>query len=216
MTKEEDFKLLKIQQQQKFASFNYGDGGDDFDDEEEDEEDDISAATAAMASAQNTGKINNNGNNNPHGMKGQQNQNMGMKASPHGEIDPKTLATLSMSSNPQFVGRNMNAAVDGRRASDLNNMMNLGGFHGNGPNFSTCVGSGGNPINGLGGGYKLQSNNNGFSASSTGLPNGYATGQYPPSMMNHTSSTSSSSPNPMMTNMNMNMIICIINQDKMP
>ncbi|XP_062111061.1 heavy metal-associated isoprenylated plant protein 37-like [Humulus lupulus] len=228
-------EAFKNQQQHKFAPFGC-DEDDDFDDEEEEEEeDDIrffrekvnqlgllrqqameaneakrNSQAAAMASAQNNGKINNNGSipNGNSGKKAQPNQNMGMKASPGG-IDPKTMAALKLSNNPQFGGGNMNAAGEGRRPSDLNNMLNLGGFHGSGPSLSTSAGMGGNPINGLGG-YQLQSNNNGYPASSTGLPNGYATGQYPSSMLmnmngynNHTSPSSTS---PMMTNMNtMNM-----------
>ncbi|PON98194.1 Heavy metal-associated domain containing protein [Trema orientale] len=220
------FEAFKNQQQHKFAPFGCEED-DDEDDEDEDEEDDElrfirekvqlgllrqqamdaseAKKNAQAMSAQNNGKINHHANN-PNGNSGkkaQPNQNMGMKASP-GVIDQKTLAALKLGNNPQFGGGNINTAGEGRRGNDLNTMMNLAGFHGNGPNPSTSAGLGGNTINGLGG-FHLQPNNNGHPATSSGLPSGYATGQYPSSMLmnmngynNHTSSSS-----PMMTNMNM-------------
>lgn len=223
-------EVFKNQQQQhKFAPFGCEEDLDDIDYEDEDiEEDDemrffrdrvnqmgllrqqameaneIKKNPQVISSAQNNGKINNNGNN-PNGNSGkkaQSNQNMGMKASPGG-IDPKTLAALKLSNNPQFAGGNINSLGEGRRANDLNTMMNLAGFHGNGPNLSTTsAGMGGNPINGLGG-FQLQANNNGHPASSSGLPNGYATGQYPSSMLMNMPGYNNHASSPVMTNMNM-------------
>lgn len=222
--------LETFKNQHKFSAFSSEEDDDYFDDDEEDDEEDelrflrekasqlgqlgllrqqqamgannAKKVVGAIAGAPNNGKMNNivaNGNGGNKGVRPNQN-NMGMKDSPGG-IDQKTMASLKMN-NAHLVGAgNINAGGEAKRASDLSAMMSLAGFHGNAPNVSSAGALGGTS-SGLGGGFQVQPNN-GYQASSGAFPcGGYATGQYPSSMMmnmngyNHPSS---------MTNMNMNM-----------
>lgn len=99
---------------------------------------------------------------------GNANPNMGMKGIQAGMIDPRTMAALKMN-NPAEV----------KRVNDINTMMGLAGFHGNGgTNVSPAAAAlGGNSnANGMGmGGFQVQLPNSGFPAG------GLATGH------NHTS-----------------------------
>ncbi|XP_041009883.1 heavy metal-associated isoprenylated plant protein 37-like [Juglans microcarpa x Juglans regia] len=197
---------------QKFPAFSSEEEDDYFDDEEEDEEEDelrfirekanqlnllrqraidannAKKGVAAIGAASNNAKMNNVGNTG-NGKKANTEQNMGMRASPAG-IDPKTLAALKMNS-AHLGGGNVNAG-EGRRVNDLNGMMGLAGFHGNGLNVASAGAAaalGGNS-NGLGG----------FQGSSAGFPTGgYATGQYPSSMLMNMNGHNH--PSPMMVNM---------------
>ncbi|KAH7516371.1 hypothetical protein FEM48_Zijuj10G0127900 [Ziziphus jujuba var. spinosa] len=214
----------------KFPAFSSEEDDDYFDDDDEDDEEDelrflrekanqlsmlrqqaIDAnkkAVGAISAVPSNVKLNNNVGNGNGGKKGgHPNQNnMGMKASP-GEIDQKTMAALKMS-NPHLGGGNINAGGEAKRANDLNTMMSLAGFHGNGPNVGGGTAGGlvgGNP-NGLGGGgFQVHQANNGYQATTpSGLPSGgYATGgggQYPSSMMMNMNGYNHQSP---MMNMNM-------------
>ncbi|KAF3432209.1 hypothetical protein FNV43_RR26948 [Rhamnella rubrinervis] len=217
--------LEAFKNQHKFSAFSSEEDDDYLDDDEEDDEEDelqffrekanqlgllrqqqaINANNAkkgvgAISAAPNNGKINNNVGNGNAGKKGEHpNQNnMGMKVSPGG-IDQKTMATLKMN-NAHLGGGNIIAGGEAKRANDLSAMMSLAGFHGNGPNVGTAGALGGTS-NGMGGGFQVQPNNGYQASSSAGFPSGgYATGQYPSSMMmnmngyNHPSS---------MMNMNM-------------
>ncbi|EXB65628.1 hypothetical protein L484_025895 [Morus notabilis] len=195
-------EAFKNQQHHKFAPFGCGED-DEFDDEdEEDEEDDelrfirekvnqlgllrqqqqaAMEASEAKKGGPNVVKINNN--NGQNGKKVQPNQNMGMKAGshPNGMIDQKTMAALKLGNNhhPQFgngqLGNNLNEI---RRSNDLNTMMNLAGFHGNGSNNLSSNSAAANPNN-LGG-IQFHQPNNGFPLSSSNLPNVMATGQQCP------------------------------------
>ncbi|XVE74724.1 hypothetical protein DITRI_Ditri12bG0040600 [Diplodiscus trichospermus] len=131
------------------------------------------------ASPGNNNKMNNLVNGNA-AKKGNHNQNMGMKINP-GMLDQKTLAALKMNS-AQLGGLNMNAAAEGKRGNEINSMMGFSGFHGNGANVSNAAALGGHP-NAIGG-FQVQSNNGLQGPSVTSIPNGgYATGQYPSSML---------------------------------
>ncbi|KAL2546039.1 heavy metal-associated isoprenylated plant protein 37 [Forsythia ovata] len=123
---------------------------------------------AAMAGASNNGKINNAANGNG-GKKGNSNPSVPMKANP--------LAALK---NAQMSGANI-IPGEVKRGNDLNSMMNLAGFHGNGANnVASVLGSN---SNGMGGGFQVQPNNV-FQGSSAGFPiNGIATGHNPSSLM---------------------------------
>ncbi|KAL5553385.1 hypothetical protein UlMin_040786 [Ulmus minor] len=168
-----------------------------------------------MIPGSNNGKMNHHNNNNGGGnvnggKKGNPNQNMGMKGNHPGGMDQKTMAALKMNNAHQFGGNISNGGLEGRRPNhDLNTMMNLAGFHGNGPNVaSTISGLGGNPNpNTLGGGFQVQPNN-GLQASTPNFPSGILTGghghgQYPhpSSMMNMNGYNNH--PSSMMMNMNM-------------
>lgn len=217
-----------LKNQQKFPTFISEDDDDYFDDDEEDYEDELSflkanqlgqlgllrpqamdannakkavgAMTAAAASNSNN-KMNNNVGNGNAGKKGNPNQNVGMKVINPNGIDQKTMEALKM--NNVLNGGNINAGGGGdvKRGNDINAMMNLAGFHGNGANIPTAATALGGSANGLNGFQAVQPNN-GFqnSTAAAGFPNG--TGQYPPSAMlmnmngmNH--------PSQMMMNMNM-------------
>ncbi|XWS69305.1 hypothetical protein CRYUN_Cryun04dG0167800 [Craigia yunnanensis] len=128
----------------------------------------------------NNNKMNNSLINGNAAQKGNQNQNMGMKVNP-GVLDQKTLAALRMN-NAQLGSLNINAAAEGKRASDINSMMGLSGFHGNGANVSNVAALGGHPN--VVGGFQVQSNSGLQGSSAASFPNGgYATGQYPSSML---------------------------------
>ncbi|PRQ40896.1 putative heavy metal-associated domain, HMA [Rosa chinensis] len=168
---------------------------------------------AAAANPNNSVKITNNHN---AGKKGVQhpNQNVqGMKVINPGGIDPKTMAALNLGNIAQLGGGNINLGGEVKRGNnhDLSAMMNLAGFHGNGAaNAATsAAGMGGNPNVSLaalqqalqsqqaqaaGSGYQAQ-------AASGGFPSGgYATGQYPQTMMMNTNGYGHPS---QMMNMNM-------------
>ena len=130
------------------------------------------------AASSNNNKMNNNLVNGNAGYKGNPNQNMGMKVNP-GLLDQKTLVALNMN-NAQLGGLNINAA-EVKRAGDINSMMGLSGFHGNGATVSNAAALGGNPNVG---GSQVQSNNGLQGSSAASFPNGgYATGQHPSSML---------------------------------
>ncbi|KAE8022823.1 hypothetical protein FH972_008592 [Carpinus fangiana] len=218
--------LEVFKNQQKFPAFSSEEDDDFFDDEEEDDEEEemrfirekanqlgllrqqaIDANNAkkgvgAIAAASNNGKMNNIGNVNAgNGKKGNPNQNMVMKASPGG-IDPKTMAALKMN-GAHLGGGNMNAG-EGKRANDINAMMGVAGFHGNGVNNVASAAAFGGNSNSLGGGFQGQSNNahHHHQGSPAGFPTGgYATGQYPSSMLMNMNGYNH--PSPMMMNMNM-------------
>ncbi|XVE92061.1 hypothetical protein REPUB_Repub01dG0065000 [Reevesia pubescens] len=145
----------------------------------------------------NNSKMNNNHVNVNAGKKGNHNQNqnhnqnVGMNVNP-GLLDPKTLAALKMNNAAQLGGLNINAAAEGKRGNDINSMMGLSGFHGNGANVSNAAAAaalGGNP-NAVGG-FQVQSNNGLQGSSAACFPNGgYATGQYPSSMLMNMNPTS--------------------------
>lgn len=222
------FEALK--NQQKFPTFISEEDDDFFDDDEEEDEDELSFLKAnqlgqlgllrqqamdvnnakkgvgamAAAAASNNNKMNNNIGNGNAGKKGNANQIMGMKVINPNGIDQKTMEALKM--NNVLNGGNINAGGGGggdvKRGNDINAMMNLAGFHGNGANIPAAAAAalGGN-ANGLNG-FQAVPPNNGFqnSPAAAGFPNG--TGQYPPSAMlmnmngmNH--------PSQMMMNMNM-------------
>ncbi|KAG2709518.1 hypothetical protein I3760_05G243900 [Carya illinoinensis] len=213
--------LEAFKNQQKFPTFSSEEEDDYFDDEEEDEEEDelrfirekanqlnllrqqaIAAnnakqGVAAIGAASNNGKMNNvgNGNTGNIGKKANTEQNMGMRASPGG-IDPKTLAALTLNS-AHLGGGNVNSGGERRRVNDLNAMMGLAGFRGNGLNVASAGASLGGNSNGLGG-FQVQSNE--YQGSSAGFPTGgYATGQYPSSMLMNMNGHNH--PSPMMMNM---------------
>ncbi|EOY00920.1 Heavy metal transport/detoxification superfamily protein isoform 6 [Theobroma cacao] len=131
------------------------------------------------ATSNNNNKMNYNLINVNDGKKGNQNQNMGMKVNP-GVLDQKTLAALKMN-NAQLGGLNINAA-EGKRGHDINPIMGLSGFHGNGANVADAAALGGNP-NAVGG-FQVQSNN-GLQGSSAAIfqNGGYVTGQNPSSVL---------------------------------
>ncbi|KAJ6318369.1 hypothetical protein OIU76_013832 [Salix suchowensis] len=129
----------------------------------------------AIAATSNNGNKMNNLLNGNAGKNGNPNQNIGMKVNPGG-IDQKAMAALQMK-NSQLGGGNIRAGEWGR-GNDMNPMLNLPGFHGNGANVSNAAAAvaalGGNPN--VQGGLQIPSNNN------AGFPTGgYATGQFPPS-----------------------------------
>ncbi|KAJ6689594.1 hypothetical protein OIU85_005954 [Salix viminalis] len=131
----------------------------------------------AIAATSNNGNKMNNLVNGNAGKNGNPNQNIGMKVNPGG-IDQKAMAALQMK-NSQLGGGNIRAGEWGR-GNDMNPMLNLPGFHGNGANVSNAAAAaaalGGNPN--VQGGLQIPSNNN------AGFPTGgYATGQFPPSML---------------------------------
>ncbi|KAJ6988155.1 heavy metal-associated isoprenylated plant protein 37 [Populus alba] len=191
--------LEAFKNQQKFPAFCAEEDDDYLDDEDEDGDDlrflrpnqlgllrlqamDANNAKkgigAIAATSSNGNKMNNLVNGNA-GNKGNPNQNIGMKVNPGGGIDQKAMAALQMK-NAHLGGRSISAG-EFQRGNDMNAMINLPGFHGNGANVSNAAAAiaalGGNS-NGLGG-LQVQSNNNaGFPAG------GYATGQYPSSMLN--------------------------------
>ncbi|XP_059655415.1 heavy metal-associated isoprenylated plant protein 37 [Cornus florida] len=162
------------------------------------------AAVGGIAAASsNNAKMNGN-----VGKKGNPNQNMGMKANPNpnpnpnpnqGGIDQKTMAALKMN-NAHLgggSGGHINNPMEGKRGSnDINAMMGLAGFHGNGANNVNVAALGGNPNSNSNvlGGFQVQPNNGNFQGpSSNGIPNGgLATGGHHPSS------------SMMMNNMNMN------------
>ncbi|XP_021292696.1 heavy metal-associated isoprenylated plant protein 37 [Herrania umbratica] len=200
--------LEAFKNQQKFPSFVSEEDDDYMDDyDEEDEEDELQFLKSSQlgqlgqlgllrqqaldannakngvgnitATSNNNNKMNNNLSNVNAGKKGNQNQNMGMKVNP-GVLDQKTLAALKMN-NAQLGGLNINAA-EGKRGNDINSMMGLSGFHGNGPNVANAAALGGNP-NAVGG-FQVQSNNGLQGSSAASFPNGgYVNGQYPSSML---------------------------------
>nr|DAD32002.1 TPA_asm: hypothetical protein HUJ06_010853 [Nelumbo nucifera] len=117
----------------------------------------------------NNGKLNNGGNGNAGkkagggGGGGNPTQNMGMKAATG--IDQKNMGATKMNNVP-LGGGNATAG----KANDINTMLNLSGFHGQG------AGIGGLGGNGLG--IQAQANN-GLQGSSSGFPGvggGFATG----------------------------------------
>ncbi|XP_062170824.1 heavy metal-associated isoprenylated plant protein 37-like [Alnus glutinosa] len=205
--------LEVFKNQQKFPAFSSEEDDDFFDDEEEDGEEEelrfireranqlgllrqqaIDANNAKNAGS-NNGKMNNV--NAGNGNKGNTNQNMVMKASPGG-IDPKTMAALKMNS-AHLGGGNINGG-EGKRANDINAMMGLAGFHGNRVNNVASAAALGGNSNGMGG-FQVQQSNNPHQGSSAGFPTGgYATGQYPSSMLMNMNGYNH--PSPMMTNMN--------------
>ncbi|KAK8529259.1 hypothetical protein V6N13_102192 [Hibiscus sabdariffa] len=136
----------------------------------------------------NPGSNNNNNMNNNNvmkgdaGKKGNPNQNMGMKVSP-GLLDPKILAALKMN-NAQLGGLSLNAAAESKRGNDMNSMAGLSSFHGNVPNGvpnASVVGTNPNAVRGY---HQVQSNNCLQGPPASSFPNGgYATGQYPSSML---------------------------------
>lgn len=143
-------------------------------------------AMAASAAASGNGKMNNGAGNGNAAKKGNHpNENMGMKANPGG-IDQKTMAALNMQ-NAQFAGgANINPG-EGKMGNEINSMMNLAGFHGNGANNFAAV-LGGNSGTGSGGVgvYHHQIQPNGFMGASAtaGFPTGgMPTGHHPSSMM---------------------------------
>lgn len=217
-----------LKNQQKFPTFISEDDDDYFDDDEEDYEDELSflkanqlgqlgllrqqamdannakkavGAMAAAAASNSNNKMNNNVGNGNAGKKGNPNQNVGMKV-PNG-IDQKTMEALKM--NNVLNGGNINAAGGGggdvKRGNDINAMMNLAGFHGNGANIPTTATALGGSANGLNRFQAVQPNN-GFqnSTAAAGFPNG--TGQYPPSAM-LMNMNGMNQPSQMMMNMNM-------------
>lgn len=222
--------LETFKNQHKFAAFSSDEDDDYFDDDgdEDDEENELRFLTekanqlnmlrqqaindankkgvGAISAAPNNVKLNNNvGNGNAGKKVVHPNQNMGMKTSPAG-IDQKTMAALKMNNPHLGGGGNINAAAgEAKRANDLNTMMSLAGFHGNGPNVggTASVNLGGNP-NGLGGGgFQVHQANNGYQAAPGFPSSGYATGgggQYPSSMMMNMNGYNHQSP---MMNMNM-------------
>ncbi|XP_057960836.1 heavy metal-associated isoprenylated plant protein 37 [Malania oleifera] len=108
------------------------------------------------------------------GKKGNPSQNMGIKVNPGGiGIDQKTMAALKMN-NAHLVGGNPNPG-EVKRGNDMNSMMSLSSFPGNG-----ALGSNSNAL----GGFQFQPNS-GFQSCPAGLtPNrGFATGHHPSSMM---------------------------------
>lgn len=218
-----------LKNQQKFPTFISEDDDDYFDDDEEDYEDELSflkanqlgqlgllrqqamdannakkavGAMAAAAASNSNNKMNNNVGNGNAGKKGNPNQNVGIKV-PNG-IDQKTMEALKM--NNVLNGGNINAAGGGgggdvKRGNDINAMMNLAGFHGNGANIPTTATALGGSANGLNRFQAVQPNN-GFqnSTAAAGFPNG--TGQYPPSAM-LMNMNGMNQPSQMMMNMNM-------------
>ncbi|KAE8719649.1 AICARFT/IMPCHase bienzyme family protein [Hibiscus syriacus] len=134
----------------------------------------LDAANDANKGVENINPVNNNnvmdGN---AGKKGNPNQSMGMKVNP-GFLDQKTLAALKMNA----------AAAEGKSGNDMNSIPGLSGFHGNGanvvPNASVLAA---NP-SAVGGYHQVQSNNFLQGPPASRFPNGgYATGQYPSSML---------------------------------
>ncbi|KAB1205669.1 Copper transport protein ATX1 [Morella rubra] len=208
--------LEAFKNQQKLAALSSEEDDDYFDDEEEDDEEDellflrekanqlgllrqqaidAKKGVGAIAAGSHNGKMNNAGNGNVgNGKKVHPGQNMGMKASPGG-IDPKTMAALKMNS-AHLGGGHINAG-EGNRANDINAMMGLAGFHGNGINVAPAAALGGNS-NSLGG-FQVQSNNP-YQGSSAALPVPTG-GQYPASMLMNMNGYNN--PSPMMMNMNM-------------
>ncbi|XP_011023098.1 PREDICTED: uncharacterized protein LOC105124691 [Populus euphratica] len=191
--------LEAFKNQPKFPAFCAEEDDDYLDDEEEDGDDlmflgpnqlallrqqamhanNAKKGVGAIAATSNNGNKMNNLVNGNAGNKGNPNQNIGMKVNPGGGIDQKAMAALQMK-NAQLGGRSISAG-EFQRGNDMDAMINLPGFHGNGANVSNAAAAaaiaalGGNP-NGLGG-LQVQSNNN------AGFPTGgYATGQYPSSM----------------------------------
>ncbi|KAJ6726279.1 HEAVY METAL-ASSOCIATED ISOPRENYLATED PLANT PROTEIN 37 [Salix purpurea] len=149
----------------------------------------------AIAAASNNGNKMNNLVNGNAGKNGNPNQNIGMKVNPGG-IDQKAMAALQMK-NSQLGGGNIRAGEWGR-GNDMNPMLNLPGFHGNGANVSNAAAAvaalGGNPN--VQGGLQIPSNNN------AGFPTGgYATGQFPPSMLMNMNGHSHPTAASMMMNM---------------
>ncbi|XP_022726295.1 heavy metal-associated isoprenylated plant protein 37-like [Durio zibethinus] len=124
------------------------------------------------AASGNNNKMNNNLINGNTAKKGNHNP---------GVLDQNTLAALKMN-NAQLGGLNINAAAEGKRGNDINSMMGLSGFHGIAANVSNAAALGGNP-NAVGG-FQVQSNNGLQGSSDVSFPTaGYATGQYPSSML---------------------------------
>ncbi|KAE8667736.1 AICARFT/IMPCHase bienzyme family protein [Hibiscus syriacus] len=118
-------------------------------------------------------KNSNNVMNGNGGKKGNPNQNMGMKVNP-GLYDQKTLAALKMNA----------AAAEVKHGNDMNSIPGLSGFHGNGanvvPNASVLAANPG----AVAGYHQVQSNNCLQGPHASSFPNGgYATGQYPSSML---------------------------------
>ncbi|KAG8382792.1 hypothetical protein BUALT_Bualt05G0114100 [Buddleja alternifolia] len=128
------------------------------------------ALGAAMAA---NGKMNNNSgnNNNTGGKKGNPHQNMVLKANNPGGIgiDQKTLAAMKMNT-AQMPGVNINN-VEGKKGNDINAMMNLAGFHGNGGNNVVL---GGHPSVNPGANNVLQGSSGGFPINLAGGHNGHS------------------------------------------
>ncbi|KAH7571013.1 hypothetical protein JRO89_XS05G0240100 [Xanthoceras sorbifolium] len=231
--------LEAFKNQQKFPTFIPEDDDEFFDDDEEDDEEDelqflkanqlsqlnmlrqqaidannaakkgVGAAMAAAASNNNNNKMNNNVGNVNAAKKGNPNQNLGMKMNPGGGIDQKTMAALKMNNVHLGGGGNIHGGGDVKRGNDLNAMMGLAGFHGNGGNVNNAAASlGGNP-NGLGGlqaAVQQLQPNNGYQQNPPAavFPNGgYATGQYPSPMLMNMNGYNNHPSSQMMTNMNM-------------
>ncbi|XP_022734074.1 heavy metal-associated isoprenylated plant protein 37-like [Durio zibethinus] len=198
--------LEALKNRQKFPSFISEDTGDYVDDYDEDDEEDelqflkpsqlsqlgllrqqvLDANNAkkgvgnVTAASSNNNKMNSNLINGNAGKKGNPNQNMGMTVNP-GFLDQKTLAALKMN-NAQLGGLNINAAAEGKKGNDTNSIMGLSGFHGNGANAANAAAFGGNP-NAVGG-FQVQSSNGLQGSTAARFPNGgYATCQYPSSML---------------------------------
>lgn len=216
--------LEVFKNQQKFPAFSSEEDDDFFDDDDEDDEEEelrfirekanqlgllrqqaIEANNAkkgvgvgAIAAASNNGKMNNIGNVNAgNGKKGNPNQNMVMKASPGG-MDPKTMAALKMNSGAHLGGGNINGG-EVKRGNDINAMMGLAGFHGNGVNNVASAAALGGNSSGLGG-FQVQSHNPHQGSSASFPTGGYATGQqYPSSMLMNMNGYNH--PSPMMMNM---------------
>ncbi|XP_014510893.1 heavy metal-associated isoprenylated plant protein 37 [Vigna radiata var. radiata] len=223
--------LDAFKNQQKFPAFSseedeyYSEYEDD--DEEEDEEmrflrekahhlqmlkqqaanANVRKSMGGMGAGAINGKMNNGGGNGGGGggKKGGPNPNMGMKESPNGGLDQKTMAALKLNGGHvggEGLGLNLGEA---KRANDIGAMMNMAGFNGNGGNVTSATVLGANNSSGMGG-FPVQSNNM-IPGSSAGFSNGgIGAGQYPSSLlMNMNGFNNHPSPSPLMMNMNMNM-----------
>ncbi|XP_027367005.1 heavy metal-associated isoprenylated plant protein 37 [Abrus precatorius] len=210
-------------QQQKFPAFSSEEDDDfyDYDDDEDDEDEEmrfirekanqlqllrqqaadannVKKGIAAISAASNNGKMNNAGNTNG-AKKGGPNTNMAMKDGPNG-LDQKTMAALKLN-NAHLGGESLNLG-EAKRANDIGAMMNLAGFNGSGVNVGSVTVPGGNS-NGLGG-FAVQSNNMIPGSSAAFSNGGFATSQYPSSLlMNMNGINNHPSPSPLMMNMNM-------------
>ncbi|XP_050375379.1 heavy metal-associated isoprenylated plant protein 37 [Argentina anserina] len=178
---------------------------------------DAKKGAAAAANPNNSVKITNNHN---AGKKGANhpNQNVqGMKMINPGGLDPKTMAALNISNIAQLGGGNINLGGEVKRGNnhDLSDMMNLAGFRGNGAtnaaSSAQSAGLGGNPSASLAAiqqalqSHQAQAAASGYQAAQAapgGFPGGggYATGQYPQTMMMNTNGYGHPS---QMMNMNM-------------
>ncbi|KAK7368223.1 hypothetical protein VNO80_10247 [Phaseolus coccineus] len=140
-------------------------------------------------------KMNNGGGNASNGKKEGPNLNMGVKESPNGGLDQKTMAALKLNSG--LLGG------EAKRANDIGAMMNMAGVNGNEGNVSSATVIGANNPNAMGG-FPVQSNNMIPGSSTTFSNGGMVIGQYPSSLlMNINGFNNHPSPSPLMMNMNM-------------